>query len=68
MKCKVRLSYALEMIVEAESEDVVIDWLRTTTPMEAKNLANDSYNLNEDYDEEIICNVRDNSAVDYVIK
>lgn len=67
MKCKVRLSYTVEMVVEGKSEEEIAEWLSCTTPSEAKELAGNNM-VNEDYNEEIICNVRDDSVVDYVIK
>lgn len=67
MKCKVRLSYTIEMFVEGKSEEEIAEWLNNTTPSEAKELAGNNM-VNEDYNEEIICNVRDDSVVDYVIK
>lgn len=67
MKCKVRLSYTVEMFVEGQSEETVMDWLNSTTPTEAKELAKDKDMVHEDFSEEIICNVREDSVVDYVI-
>lgn len=67
MKCKVRLSYTVEMFVEATSEEAVMDWLNSTTPAEAKELAKDRNQVYENFSEEIICNVREDSIVDYVI-
>lgn len=65
MKCKVRLSYAVEMFVEGESEEEIMDWLCATTPQEARD---STFNpVDEEYDEEIICYVDDDSDVDYVI-
>ena len=66
MKCKVRLTYSVEMFVEGESEEAIVDWLDYTTPTEAKSLAENNF-VTEDYSEEIICHVQDNSVVDYVI-
>ena len=66
MKAKVRLSYSVEMFVEGESEEAINDWLSCTTPTEAKELARNNF-VTEDYSEEIICGVQDNSVVDYVI-
>ena len=66
MKCKVRLTYSVEMFVEGESEEAIVDWLNRTTPTEAKKLAENSY-VTEDYSEEIVCHVQDNSVVDYII-
>ena len=65
MKCKVRLTYEVEMYVEGNSEDEIQEWLLNTTPQEAKEMANGP--VDEHYDEEIICYVRDDSDVDYVI-
>lgn len=66
MKAKVRLTYTVEMFVEGESEEAISDWLSCTTPTQAKNSANKM--VDEDYSEEILCVVRDDSVVDYVIK
>ena len=65
MKCKVRMTYAIEFFVEGEDEDAIQDWLMCTTPAEAKELI-DGY-VDEEYTEEIICEVREDSDVDYVI-
>lgn len=68
MKCKVRLTHTVEMFVEGESEEAIMDWLISTTPQEAKDLAYKNYKIvDEDYEEEIICPVRDDSEVDCVI-
>ena len=40
MKAKVRLTYSVEMFVEGKSEEAIEDWLRCTTPTEAKESAN----------------------------
>lgn len=66
MKAKVRLTYSVEMFVEGESEEVIEAWLNRTTPAEAKEFAANNF-VTEDYSEEIICGVQDNSVVDYVI-
>ena len=66
MKAKVRLTYSVEMFVEGESEEAINDWLSCTMPTEAKELARNNF-VTEDYSEEIICGVQDNSVVDYVI-
>ena len=65
MKCKVKLTYSVEMFVEGESEEAIVEWLNCTTPTKAKSLA-ENY-VEEDYSEEIICHVQDNSVVDYTI-
>lgn len=67
MKAKVKLTYSVEMFVEAESKDAIADWLSCTTPTKAKELAGSNF-VTEDYSEEIICHVQDNSVVDYVIQ
>lgn len=67
MKCKVRLAYTVELIVEGKNEDAIMDWLRQTTPKEAYKMAN-SRVCRADYDEEIVHQVRDDAVVDYVIK
>lgn len=67
MKAKVRLTYSVEMFVEGESQEVINDWLNCTTPTEAKTLAGNNF-VTEDYSEEIICCVQDDSVVDYVIQ
>lgn len=67
MKTKVKLTYSVEMIVEGESEEAIIDWLSCTTPTEAKKLAGNNF-VTEDFSEEIICHLQDNSVVDYVIQ
>ena len=66
MKCKVRLTRTVELFVEGKDEDAIMDWLRCTTPEEAEKLTNGE--IEDSYDEEIICWVRDDSDVDYVIK
>lgn len=69
MKCKVRLTYEVEMFVEGDSEEAIHEWLLFTTPQEAKDLAYENGKfVCEDYDEEIICPVDDDSEVDYVIE
>ena len=68
MKCKVRLTHTVEMYVEGESEEAIQEWLLCNTPQEAKDLAYGNGKIvSEDYDEEILCYVRDDSEVDYVI-
>lgn len=65
MKCKVRLTHTVTMFVEGDTEDMIQDWLNSTTPSGAKKLC--SNYVEEDYSEEIICEVRDDSNVDYKI-
>lgn len=66
MKCKVRLTHTVELIVEGESEEAIQDWMNSTTPGEAKELV--SAPVDESWEEEIVCRVRDDAYVDYVIK
>lgn len=65
MKCKVRLTCAVELIVEGSSEDAVMDWLHGTTPEEAYfSLASGG---EVEFDEYIVKYVHDDADVDYVI-
>ena len=34
MKCKVRLTMSVELIVKGKSEEEIQDWLNTTSPLE----------------------------------
>ena len=65
MKCKVRLTRAVELFVEGKSEDAILDWLWQTTP-EGAYLAADG-DVGDEYNEEIVCVVRDDSVVNYTI-
>lgn len=67
MKCKVRLTRTVELFVEGKDEDAIMDWLTQTTPEEAYELAQGNVYTDE-YEEEIVCPVRKDSIVDYVIK
>jgi hypothetical protein len=65
MKCKVRMTHTIEFFVEGKSEDSILDWMNGVTPEQARELINDvDY---EEYAEEIICPIADDSIVDYVI-
>lgn len=66
MKFKVRLTRTVELFVEGKDEEVIMDWLSQTTPEEAYLLSDGG--ADDSYDEEIICPVRDDSVVDYIIK
>ena len=69
MKCKVSLTQTVTLFVEGKSEDQIQDWLNNNTPTDAYLLAfNNGGRPDVEYDEEIICEVRDDSEVDYVIK
>ena len=65
MKCKVRLTRMVEMFVEGKDEDAIMDWLRQTTPEQAYLLTDGV--ADDSYEEEIVCEVREDSVVDYVI-
>lgn len=55
MKCRVRLTHAVEFVVEGESEEEIQDWLNRTTPNEALELIEDSTDyVFEHYQEEIL--------------
>ena len=66
MKCKVRFTRTVEMFVEGKDEEVILDWLYQTTP-EGAYLAADG-DVEDEYNEEILFEVQDNSIVNYVIK
>lgn len=66
VKAKVILTHSVEIIVEGNSLDEITDWMRQTTPDEAKSLAIDLCNIKEHYEEEAIKVV--NQKADYVIK
>ena len=66
MKCKVRLTKTVELFVEGKNQEAIMDWLLQTTPEGAIVAANG--NVMEEYDEEILFEVRDDSEVDYVIE
>lgn len=69
MKCRVKLTHTVTLVVEGESEDQIQNWLNETTPEEAYLLAYDNGNQAEsEYDEGIVCVLKDDSKVDYVIK
>ena len=66
MKCKVRFTRTVEIFVEGKSEEAIVDWMNQSTPEEAYCLADGG--ADEEYNEEIVCVVDDNSVVNYVIK
>ena len=65
MKCKVRMTHTIEFFVEGKDEETIQDWMMGITPEEAKELT-DGY-IDEEYTEEIICEVREDSEVNYII-
>ena len=66
MKCKVRLTRTVELIVEGKDMDTILDWLYETTPEGAYLAANGD--VNESYEEEVICEMRKDAKVNYVLK
>jgi len=65
MIAKVRLTCTVDVFVKGESEDQIMDWAREHTPSEASDDAAKSGNLiDENYEEEILCCVRDDSIPD----
>lgn len=65
MKCKVRLTRTVELFVEGKDENAILDWLYKTTP-EGAYLAADG-DVDDEYDDEIVCVVSDDSIVNYII-
>jgi hypothetical protein len=65
MVAKVTLTHKVEVFVKTKSDEQLQDWLNATTPSEAKELAekNGKY-VSQDYSEEILCHVQDNSDYD----
>ncbi len=66
MKCKVRLTRTVELFVEGKDEEAIMDWLYQTTP-EGAYLAADG-DVEDEYTDEIVCRVADDSIVNYVIE
>jgi hypothetical protein len=66
MKCKVRLTRTVELFVEGKDKEAIMDWLYQTTPEGAYLLADGD--VEDEYTDEIVCCVRDDSIVNYVIK
>ena len=66
MKCKVRFTRTVEMFVEGESEEAILDWLYKNSPESAYLVADGD--VEDEYNEEILFEVRDDSVVNYVIK
>lgn len=66
MKYKVRLTRTVELNVEGKDYEAIMDWLLQTTPEGAYLLADGA--VEEYYDEEIVCDLKDDADVDYVIK
>lgn len=69
MKARVRLSYSVELVVEADNLEQLQDWVNGTTPDEAREMAEKNNRIvDEDYSEEILCPVRYDSTSDVSIK
>ena len=66
MKCKVRLTQTVELIVKGKDEEAIMDWLRQTTPEEAFEMSNGMATTS--YDEEILYKINNNVVAGYVIK
>ena len=66
MKCKVRLTQEVELIVEGKDEEAIMDWLSQTTPEEAFELSKGMASIS--YDEEILYKVSNHVVAGYVIK
>lgn len=64
MKCKVRLSLSVEMVVKGETEDEIQDWLNTTSPL---GIINGNIPHDASYEEEILQFIRDDVQEDYAI-
>lgn len=69
MKARVRLSHTVELVVEADSEDQVQDWLSGNTPDKAREVAEwNNRAVDEDYSEEILHYVTEDVFPDVSIK
>lgn len=69
MKARVRLNYSIELVVEADNLEQLQEWVNGTTPDEAREMAEKNNRIvDEDYSEEILCPVRDDSTSDVSIK
>ena len=66
MKCKVRLTQTVELIVEGKDEEAIMDWMSQTTPEEA--FERSGYMASNSYDEEILYEISNNVVAGYVIK
>ena len=65
MIAKVRLTYSVDVFIKGDSEDQIMDWARQTTPSGAEDEASKARRIiDENYDEEILCFVRDDSVYD----
>lgn len=69
MICKVKMSHTVYLFVEGDSEETIQDWMANLTPEEAKHLAEAQTGnyIEHDFEDEILCPVRDDSYPDYII-
>lgn len=65
MKCKVKLSLSVELVVKGKTEEEIQEWLNTTSPLE---IINANIPHDETYEEEILKFVHDDVPEDYVIE
>lgn len=69
MKARVKLTYSVELCVEADNLEQLQDWVSGTTPIEAKEIAEKNNRIiDEDYSEEILYPVSDDGTSDVSIK
>lgn len=65
MKCKVKLTMSVELIVKGKSEEEIRNWLNTTSPLE---IVDTEIPHDASYEEEILQFVHDDFPEDYVIE
>lgn len=63
-KYKIKMTHTVELFVEAENEESVMDWMNTHTPEEVSRRKLGA----SEYNDEIICQIRDDSFIDLTIK
>lgn len=69
MKARVKLTYSVELVVEADNLEQLQDWVNGTTPDEAREMAEKNNRIvDEDYSEEILYPVSDDGTSDVSIK
>ena len=65
MIARVRLTYAVDVTVKGESQEQIVEWMNRTSPTEAfKEASKSGYYVEENYGEEFICPVMENSDYD----
>ena len=66
MVCKVRLVHEVTCFIKGDSEEDIQEFINCHTPEEiVKGSKAKGVYVEEDYNEEIICNVMDNSTYDF---